>query len=96
MSERLQSGEVWKYPLVITDDQEIVMPKDAELLYVAEQLGSLCLWARVIPSGVVVGRLILMRGTGHLIGTQPYVGTVLTHGDALVWHVFDGGETPRR
>lgn len=86
-------SEVWKYALEITDEQQIDMPEGAELLHVAEQYGTLTLWARVIPTGQpVVKREIIVRGTGHPIWTQAYVGTVVTAAGALVWHVFDGGE----
>lgn len=84
---------VWKYTLTIDDEQEIVMPEGAELLHVAEQHGQLALWARVIPTGQPnVRRVILIRGTGHPIWTQPYVGTIVAAAGVLVWHVFDGGE----
>lgn len=86
-------SEVWKFELAIDDEQKVPMPEGAELLHVAEQYGKIALWARVIPTGQpVANRVILMRGTGHPIWTQPYVGTVVTAGGALVWHVFDGGE----
>lgn len=84
---------VYKYPLRIDDEQIVTMPEGAELLHVAEQRGELMLWARVIPTGQrTVARTILIRGTGAPIWTQPHVGTVITEGGALVWHVFDGGE----
>lgn len=85
-------SEVWKYRLVIDDEQEIEMPKDAELLHVAEQHGRIALWALVIPTGQPTAkRVIVIRGTGDPFWTQPYVGTVLME-SGLVWHVFDGGE----
>lgn len=82
---------VWKYELEISDEQVVEMPQGAELLHIAYQYGKLALWARVIPNAglPIERRVILVRGTGHPIWTQPYVGTVLT--GALVWHVFDGG-----
>ncbi len=86
-------SEVWKFSLTLADEQWIEMPEDADLLHVAEQHGDLQLWARVIPTGQkIVRRLILARGTGHPIWQQPYISTVLTAGDSLVWHFFDGGE----
>lgn len=81
---------VWKYALEITDEQHVVMPWGAELLHVAEQNGKIALWARVITAQPEVRRLILIRGTGHPIDFQPYVGTVVTAHGRLVWHVFDG------
>lgn len=85
-------SEVWKYPLEIKDAQTIPMPTDADLLFVAIQHEQLCLWARVIPTSETVSREILIRGTGHPIWQQPYIGSVVTTGGTFVWHVFDGGE----
>ena len=90
MPER--SSTVWKYELPIADEQWIAMPHGAELLHVAEQYGKVALWARVTPSERGIERLILIRGTAHPIETQPYIGTVVTAGGSLVWHIFDGGE----
>lgn len=88
-------SEVWKFTLRIDDQQAVEMPEGAELLHVHEQYGSLALWALVIPTGQrTVSREILIRGTGTPIWTQPYVGTAVCAHGALVWHVFDGGETP--
>lgn len=84
---------VWKYELAIKDEQQIWMPEGAELLHVADQYGRIALWVRVIPNGRRdVFRRILIRGTGHPVGSESYVGTVVTAGGSLVRHVFDGGE----
>lgn len=88
-------SEVWKFTLDVTGEQFVEMPADADLLHVAEQYGKLALWALVIPTGQrQVERRILVRGTGHSVWPFPYVGTVVTAGGSLVWHVFDGGEQP--
>ncbi len=85
-------SEVWKFPLAIEDAQAIPMPADADLLFVAVQNEQLCLWARVIPTSEVRTRQIIIRGTGHPIWQQPYIGSALMADGSLVWHVFDGGE----
>lgn len=86
-------SEVWKFTLRIDDEQLVPMPKDADLLHVADQYGQLALWALVIPTGQPeVKRRILIRGTGAPIWSFPHVGSVVTAGGSLVWHVFDGGE----
>jgi len=36
----------WKYPLEITDEQNLMMPEGAEILTAQMQGGTLCLWAR--------------------------------------------------
>lgn len=85
---------VWKFDLEIMDDQAVEMPEGAELLAVADQYGSfrdLTLWARVDPDAEPERRVILICGTGHPVGDEPHVGSVITAGGALVWHVFDGG-----
>lgn len=85
-------SEVWKYPLDLVHEQIVPMPADAVLLHVAEQYGTLCLWAWVSTEFVrlPVDRVILVRGTGQPIEGQPYIGTVVAS-NSLVWHVFDGG-----
>lgn len=85
-------SEVWKFTLAIEDEQHVPMPQDSQLLHVADQYGHLALWALVEPYEPSVKRRILIRGTGHAIYGHPHVGTVVTAGGSLVWHVFDGGE----
>lgn len=88
---------VWKFPLEVTDLQEIAMPQGAEILHVGNQfpvnVSTLDLWAIVDPNAPVVARKLAIHGTGHPVmegGT--HIGSVITAGGALVWHVFDHGE----
>lgn len=83
---------IWKYQLAIEDTQYVQMPRDARLLHVGEQYGTLCVWALVNPSAPLIGRFILISGTGHSVPNGPYVGSAVM-GGAFVWHVFDGGES---
>jgi hypothetical protein len=84
---------IYKYPLSIEYEQVVAMPAGAELLHVADQLGELCVWARVkLPARRSAQRHLRIVGTGHsahFVGR--YVGWALM-GDGLVWHVFDYGE----
>jgi hypothetical protein len=84
---------IWKYPLAITDRQTITMPRNAQLLTVQTQEGSLVLWALVRPEETGVGREIAIYGTGNPMPPYPgeYVATFSSHSNALVWHVFDLG-----
>lgn len=84
---------IWKYQLTIQDEQLVEMPLGSSILAVAEQDGTLCLWARVNPEGVPVNRKIYIRGTGHPLPKGPieYIGTVVSAGGRLVWHILDGG-----
>jgi hypothetical protein len=90
---------VWKFPLEVTDWQEIEMPQDAEILHVGDQSPAtsprrtLEVWALVDPNNPRVARKFAIHGTGHPVtegGT--HIGSIITAGGALVWHVFDHGE----
>lgn len=89
------SRSIYKYPIDITDEQAVYMPKGSTILHVAEQQGRVCLWAMVDPGAKTATRRILVFGTGHpcddAIGMN-YVGSVLIAGGQLVFHVFDAGE----
>lgn len=89
---------IYKYPLIVTDEQEISMPLGAEILTVQTQNGIPCLWAKVDTSRPVDVRGIQMYGTGHPMESGAgegevgkYVGTFQLHGGSLVFHVFDRG-----
>jgi len=84
---------IWKYELSVTDMQRVMMPPGAELLSVANQGGTLCLWAKVdadLPPTDEVWIEII--GTGNEIPTdmgidRNFIGTVLQN--PFVWHVFE-------
>lgn len=84
---------IWKFPLDITGEQTVVIPKDAWFLSVGDQGGRLTLWAMVDPESEREERPIRIHGTGHPIPNTEqlgYIGTVQMNGGALVWHVFKG------
>lgn len=85
---------IWKYPFPTTDIATISMPAGAKILCVQTQNNMPCLWALVDIEAEPEFRKIVTYGTGHqheaIQGV--YVGTYLTHGGTLVFHVFD--ETP--
>lgn len=82
---------IWKFPLEITDEQSIDMPRGAQLLNVAIQGAHCCLWAMVDPSKIREGRKVNIYGTGHALPDDPgrYIGTFMISGDVLVFHAFD-------
>jgi len=83
---------IWKFPLQVTDKQQVEMPQGAEILCVQVQHGTPCLWALVDAEQGPVKRVIYVYGTGHPFTNQgTYVGTFQVHGGALIFHVFDGG-----
>lgn len=85
---------IHKYPVPVEDTVVIKMPKFAQPLAVAEQRGTLCLWAEVDVDSTdkmveMVDHTFHVRGTGHpMQGNEgKYLGTVvMSYG--LVWHVF--------
>ncbi len=80
---------IWKYTL--QPEGSIEIPKDAELLTVAEQYGEICLWALVEPTAPRVERSFVSFGTGHDVPDDnlSYVGSAQLQGGALVFHVFE-------
>lgn len=79
---------VYKYPLIIDDEQIVSLPVGAQILTVQMQ-GRPCLWALVDPDLPHEDRRILMRGTGHdAQGVGRYIATFQMRGGALVFHVF--------
>jgi|JI10StandDraft_1071094.scaffolds.fasta_scaffold284424_3 hypothetical protein len=82
---------VFKYPIPIDDVVGVTMPVGAEILSVGWQPGDphhIQLWARVDttqPKGEFWFRVV---GTGHPNAVGIFVGTVLMHEGALVFHVF--------
>ena len=90
----MKQHTIYKYPLLITDEQILRIPANAELLAVQFQRDTLCLWALVDPSTAAVDYKIHIYGTGNPVPVNPlqppeiHLGTVQHHGGALVWHVF--------
>ena len=85
------SRQIWKFPIDLARTVEIEMPYGAEPLSVQLQNGEICLWALVDTSERKVMREVCIVGTGHPYDpceVGRYVGTVVTQGGALVWHVF--------
>ena len=83
---------IWKYQLELKDDQLIEIPVSSEFLSVGLQAGVLCLWVLVNPTYPLIGKTILIRGTGHdlevCFSKSDFIGTVQQ--GPLVWHVFNG------
>jgi len=84
---------VWKYKLPIDDNVTIQIKVAAHVLCVAEQDGSICLWAIVNPEDEDEDRYFRIAGTGHPIESHrdwDYIGTVHNVGGmGLVFHVFE-------
>lgn len=88
------SRAIWKCKLDITDQQQIRLPADAQILCVQMQRGQPCLWAMVnTDESEFAARHIRIIGTGNPIDKQMtneiYIGTFQQFAGALVWHVFE-------
>jgi hypothetical protein len=81
---------VWKFPLTITDKQTVEIPEHFTPLSVHVQEDEIFMWAEVFTTNPKVQATINMYGTGHELPEYPgrFLGTVLTHGGKLVWHVY--------
>lgn len=85
---------IYKYPLEITDTQDIPLRNNGQILTVQMQEGRPCIWARVNtddPEVLHEKRTILTYGTGHPIEQKNirYIGTYQVHARGLVFHVFE-------
>ncbi len=93
----------WKYKLEITDEQSVMLPNGAQVLSVAVLYNELFLYALGEPSERPEDTCVVrIYGTGHPVeGGVPdpftrlpeserrtFLGTCVTHGGQLVWHVF--------
>lgn len=80
---------IYKYPLLITEKQEMEIPKGAKYLTLKLQNGIPCLWAKVSEKDIKVKTTFLMIGTGQEIPNgAEYIGTIHLTESNLVFHVF--------
>lgn len=84
---------IHKLSLNIRDEQEVLLPEDAEILTVQIQNGIPCIWAIVDTKNDLKHRKIVTIGTGHEISNmgrfQKYIGTYQYDANNLVFHVFE-------
>ena len=90
---------IWKFELPVEDEVSVEMPRGSRVLSVGVQGVRIFLWA-LCPTGRVPKevRRFAIRGTGHPadgVSRNGFIGTVMLHGDALVFHVFERQEVPR-
>lgn len=81
---------IFKYPLLILDEQQVEMPIGAGIMTVQMQNGQPCLWALVDTRNSPEIRKILIRGTGHpAVDVGRYISTFQMKGGELVFHAFE-------
>jgi hypothetical protein len=81
---------IWKFPIEITDRQELNMPGEAKILSVGlDPSGVPCVWAMVQPGKTERRFHVHIVGTGNpaesAVG-QRFVGSFVQ--GPFVWHVF--------
>jgi hypothetical protein len=84
---------IYKYQLKVTDEQDLLMPKDAEILCIKEVNGEVCIYAYVDNQAIKESRRFLIYGTGHEIendmwSKRKYIGTFVKQ-NGFVGHLFE-------
>ena len=84
--------QVWKYQLQITDNQELKIPNNSDILSFDIQNGIPCIWVLVTPIYRKVVRRFSLYGTGHDIKygdgkDRVFIGTIQT--GPSVFHLFE-------
>ena len=82
---------IYKYPIKITDSQEVEMPVNSEAIHAGlDSQGTPCIWAAVDNQNDVESVTVLVVGTGNPIPdcARWHVGSF--NQGPLVWHIFIG------
>lgn len=82
---------IWKFEIIATDEQIVVLPKGAQILTVQMQGDTPCLWALCDKDAPKEDRRIRIYGTGHEINhaVGRYISTFQLYGGSLVFHAFE-------
>ena len=85
---------IHKYPLRLTEKQNVLIPLHSRLITVKSINEQLYLYAMIDPKQTRLGKLeILIYGTGHVFDSMLSFNHLETVGqNGFVWHVFVGGE----
>lgn len=84
---------IFKYKLLITDEQVLSLPLGSKVLSAIEQYDDVVLYV-MVETEVKSERKVVIKivGTGHPIDfnfqTFKFLNSVSTHGGRLIWHVF--------
>lgn len=80
---------IYKYPIQITDEQEIRIPYDYEVIHAGlDPSGEPCIWVKVDTDFSDTRLSVFVVGTGNPIPSDAskYVGSFIK--GPFVWHVF--------
>jgi len=85
--------KIYKFPIPeVVDEQEVMMPVNAQILCVQLQHGKPCIWAMVGSDLNLIKRKIRIIGTGHPIedfDLLTYIDTFQLADGQLVFYVFE-------
>ncbi len=80
---------VWKFPIEITDVQEIEIPKGAKIIFVGAQRGFYpCIWAEVDSDNKKEKIPIYVVGTGNPIPKKAVTHIGSFFQESFVWHIY--------
>jgi len=82
--------EIWKFPLAVTNFQQVSMPVGAKILALQVQREQPCIWALVDPVALRENINVETFGTGHRIDSmeREYIGTYQLVDGNLIFHCF--------
>lgn len=81
---------IGKFPLNL-DSGVILAPANANLISVHVQRDQVCIWGEMDSDARPVSRKVYVMGTGQVLPPDRgrFLGTVVTEGGALIWHIYD-------
>lgn len=79
---------IYKYPIEITDEQFIDIPRDHEIIRAGlDPAGHVCIWAEIDKSSPTTPVGIYVLGTGHPVPDNAvHLGSFVQI--PFVWHVY--------
>lgn len=82
-------NRIFKYQVPLQDSVSVPMPEGARILSAAgTESDTLMVWAIVDTDAPLEDRTLLIRGTGHPLGTVgDFIATI--QDGTFVWHLFD-------
>lgn len=82
---------IFKFPIQVTDDQDIEMPSGAKIICVQMQGGEPHIWAEVDSNAPKVKKKIRVFGAGHPMTDDflQYIGTFQMMEGRLVFHSYE-------
>jgi hypothetical protein len=82
---------IYKYPVQITDRQQVSMPSGALIVHFANDPGGQpSIWAEVETTNPVVSHDLWIVGTGHPIPDAALIHVASMVCQCFVWHLYIG------